>query len=643
MEHNATRNLLQPNTPSHTLNSQSYPRKKLSMLLDSIDTPSDLRQFEENQLSAISEELRRYLLSSVSQSSGHFASGLGVVELTVALHYIYQTPFDQLIWDVGHQAYPHKILTGRKQAMGTIRQKEGLHPFPWREESEYDTFSVGHSSTSLSAALGMAIAAEKEGLGRKTVAVIGDGALTGGMAFEALNHAGDLKKDMLIILNDNEMSISENVGALNNHLANILSGKLYSRLRESSKKVLQGVPTIQELARRTEEHLKGMVVPGTLFEELGFNYIGPIDGHDLPMLVQTLRNMKDLKGPQFLHIMTQKGRGYGPAEADPIGWHAVPKFNPNDFKKPDVAKSTPTYSQIFGHWLCDVAAADPKLIAITPAMREGSGMVEFSQKFPEQYFDAAIAEQHAVTLAAGLACSGHPSVVAIYSTFLQRAYDQLIHDVAIQNLPVLFAIDRSGIVGEDGPTHQGAFDLCYLRCIPNMVVMTPSDENECRQMLYTGYRLGRPAAVRYPRGKGPGVETDSKMTELPIGKAKVLRQGKAIALLNFGHLLDAGQEVAQRLDLTLIDMRFVKPIDTEILKELAQTHQGFVTLEEGAIQGGAGSAVIQECMAMGLAVPTLTIGLPDHFVKHGATPLVRQEIGIDAQGIERQIKAYFKR
>ncbi len=611
------------------------------MLLDSIHLPHQMRELQEDQLSTFADELRGFLLSSVSQSSGHFASGLGTVELTVALHYVYQTPFDQIIWDVGHQAYPHKILTGRKDKLHTIRQKEGLHPFPWREESEYDTFSVGHSSTSLSAALGMAIAAEKEQQGRKVVAVIGDGALTGGMAFEALNHAGDLKKDMLIILNDNEMSISENVGALNNHLSRILSGKLYTTLREGGKKALKGMPTIKELARRTEEHLKGMVVPGTLFEELGFNYIGPIDGHDVKGLVATLKNMRELKGPQILHIMTKKGKGYAPAEADPIGWHAVPKFNPDTFKKPPVAKTSPTYSQVFGQWLCDMAQQDPKLMAITPAMREGSGMVEFSQKFPHQYLDAAIAEQHAVTLAAGLACAHHPTVVAIYSTFLQRGYDQLIHDVALQQLPVLFAIDRAGIVGADGPTHQGAFDISFMRCVPNMVIMTPSDEQECRNMLYTGYCLGRPAAVRYPRGQGIGAECDGTMQKLPIGQAKLLRQGQDYALLNFGHLLPEARIVAERMNLTLVDMRFVKPLDIDMIQKLAEHHTGFITLEEGSIAGGAGSAVIEALMQHTILKPTLTLGLPDTFIKHGATELIRQELQLDAQGIEQNIKRHF--
>ncbi|GLS82781.1 1-deoxy-D-xylulose-5-phosphate synthase [Paraferrimonas haliotis] len=611
-------------------------------LLDCAHSPQELRQLSSEQLPQVADELRACLLSSVSQSSGHFASGLGTVELTVALHYVYNTPFDKIVWDVGHQAYPHKILTERRAQITTIRQKDGLHPFPWPPESEYDTFAVGHSSTSISAALAMAIAADKEGKERKTVAVIGDGALTGGMAFEALNHAGDLHKDMLVIINDNEMSISENVGALNNHMARLMSGQLYTSIRESGKKVLQGLPTIKEMARRTEEHLKGMVVPGTLFEELGFNYIGPIDGHDVNGLVDTLRNMRQLKGPQILHVMTKKGKGYAPAEADPIGWHAVPKFNPSEMKKPAAAKSLPTYSQVFGQWLCDVAEKDPKLMAITPAMREGSGMVEFSRRFPTQYFDAAIAEQHAVALGAGMASCGYPTVVAIYSTFLQRGYDQLIHDVALQELPVLFAIDRAGIVGEDGPTHQGAFDISYLRCIPNMTIMTPSDEKECRNMLYTGYKLGKPAAVRYPRGSGTGASHSDDMEELTVGKGRLLREGNDYAILNFGHLLSKAQTVADKLDLSLADMRFVKPLDLELIESLARSHKGLITIEENAIAGGAGSAVLEALQQLGINLPVLTIGLPDEFIKHGATNLVQAELQIDEAGIEQRIHNYFK-
>ncbi|UYA59327.1 1-deoxy-D-xylulose 5-phosphate synthase [Pectobacterium sp. F1-1] len=603
-----------------------------------VETPDELRLLPKDSLPKLCDELRQYLLDSVSRSSGHFASGLGTVELTVALHYVYNTPFDHLVWDVGHQAYPHKILTGRRDRISTIRQKGGLHPFPWRDESDYDVLSVGHSSTSISAGLGMAVAAEREGKGRRTVCVIGDGAITAGMAFEAMNHAGDIRSDLLVVLNDNEMSISENVGALNNHLAQLLSGKLYASLREGGKKVLSGLPPIKELVKRTEEHLKGMVVPGTLFEELGFNYIGPVDGHDVQALAHTLKNMRNLKGPQLLHIMTKKGKGYAPAEQDPISWHAVPKFDPASGTLPKSKEGAqPTYSKIFGQWLQETAAKDSKLMAITPAMREGSGMVQFSRDYPQQYFDVAIAEQHAVTFAAGLAVGGYHPVVAIYSTFLQRAYDQVIHDVAIQNLPVLFAIDRGGIVGADGQTHQGAFDLSFLRCIPNMIIMTPSDENECRQMLHTGYHYQKgPTAVRYPRGNGTGTEL-TPLSELPIGKGVVRRQGETIAILNFGTLLPEAQIAAEQLNATLVDMRFVKPLDEALLEELAQSHSTFVTLEENAIMGGAGSGVNEFLMAKRLAVSVLNIGLPDVFIPQGSQEEIRADLGLDAAGIERRI------
>ncbi|WP_447072653.1 1-deoxy-D-xylulose-5-phosphate synthase [Shewanella indica] len=608
-------------------------------VLAQANTPEELRQLPQSLLPQLADELREFLLKSVGMSSGHFASGLGTVELTVALHYVYNTPFDRLVWDVGHQAYPHKILTGRRDRMPTIRQKGGLHPFPWREESEYDTFSVGHSGTSISAALAMAVAADKEQAGRKVVAVIGDGAMTGGMVFEAMNHAGDLHKDMLMVLNDNEMSISENVGALNNHLAQLMSGRFYTTIREGGKKVLKGMPVIKEMARRTEEHLKGMVVPGTLFEELGFNYIGPIDGHDVDALVETLRNMRSLKGPQVLHIMTKKGKGYEPAEKDPIGWHAVPKFDPSQFCKPVTKPGKPSFSQVFGKWLCDIAAKDDKVLGITPAMREGSGMVEFSQKFPEQYFDAAIAEQHAVTLGAGFACEGYKPVVAIYSTFLQRGYDQLIHDVALQRLPVLFAIDRGGIVGADGPTHQGAFDLSYLRCVPNMVIMAPSDENECRQMLYTGYCYDKgPSAVRYPRGSATGAEQVEEMTAMAIGKGLVRRQGKQIAILNFGTTLAASLDAAESLNATVADMRFVKPLDEDLIRELAANHDLLVTVEENAIMGGAGSGVLEYLASQGISKPLLQIGLPDEFIKHGSPEEILTELKLDASGILEQIQ-----
>ena len=600
-------------------------------------TVQELRLLPKESLPTLCDELRQYLLDSVSRSSGHFASGLGVVELTVALHYVYNTPFDQLVWDVGHQAYPHKILTGRRERIGTIRQKNGLHPFPWRGESEYDVLNVGHSSTSISAGLGIAVAAGKENKGRRTACIIGDGAITAGMAFEAMNHAGDIKADLLVILNDNEMSISENVGALNNHLAQLLSGKMYSRLRESGKKVLTGLPPIKELVKRTEEHLKGMVVPGTLFEELGFNYIGPVDGHDVLSLVQTLRNMRDLKGPQFLHIMTKKGKGYAPAEQDPITWHAVPKFDPAQGQLPKSAEGLPSYSKIFGQWLCETAEQDKKLMAITPAMREGSGMVTFSRNYPDQYFDVAIAEQHAVTFAAGLAIGGFKPVVAIYSTFLQRAYDQVIHDVAIQQLPVLFAIDRGGIVGADGQTHQGAFDIAFLRCIPGMVIMTPSDENECRQMLYTGYHYqDGPSAVRYPRGTGTGA-TLEPLAALPLGKGVVKRQGEKLAILNFGTLLPEAAAAAEAINATLVDMRFVKPLDEALILELAASHDSLVTLEEGAIKGGAGSGVNEVLMAKRKCVPVLNIGLPDEFIPQGTQNEIRADYQLDAAGIQKQI------
>ncbi|WP_113627185.1 1-deoxy-D-xylulose-5-phosphate synthase [Pectobacterium peruviense] len=608
-----------------------------------VETPDELRLLPKESLPKLCDELRQYLLDSVSRSSGHFASGLGTVELTVALHYVYNTPFDHLVWDVGHQAYPHKILTGRRDRISTIRQKGGLHPFPWRDESEYDVLSVGHSSTSISAGLGMAVAAEREGKGRRTVCVIGDGAITAGMAFEAMNHAGDIKSDLLVVLNDNEMSISENVGALNNHLAQLLSGKLYASLREGGKKVLSGLPPIKELVKRTEEHLKGMVVPGTLFEELGFNYIGPVDGHDVQALTHTLKNMRNLKGPQLLHIMTKKGKGYAPAEQDPISWHAVPKFDPASGTLPKSKEGAqPTYSKIFGQWLQETAAKDSKLMAVTPAMREGSGMVQFSRDYPQQYFDVAIAEQHAVTFAAGLAVGGYHPVVAIYSTFLQRAYDQVIHDVAIQNLPVLFAIDRGGIVGADGQTHQGAFDLSFLRCIPNMIIMTPSDENECRQMLHTGYHYQKgPTAVRYPRGNGTGTEL-TPLSELPIGKGVVRRQGETIAILNFGTLLPEAQAAAEKLNATLVDMRFVKPLDEALLEELAQSHNTFVTLEENAVMGGAGSGVNEFLMAKRLAVSVLNIGLPDVFIPQGSQEEIRVDLGLDAAGIERRITQWME-
>jgi len=614
-------------------------------LLALANTPQELRQLPKNNLPRLSDELRSYLLKTVSESSGHLASGLGTVELTVALHYVFNTPVDRIVWDVGHQAYPHKILTNRRDKMHTIRQKDGLHPFPNRNESEFDTFTVGHSGTSISAALGMAIAAAKEGKNRKVVAVIGDGAITGGMAFEAMNHAGSLDKDMLIILNDNEMSISENVGALNNHLAKLLTGQMYTSIREGGKKLLSGIPSIKELARRSEEHLKGMVVPGTLFEEFGFNYIGPLDGHDVNGLVETLKNMRNLKGPQILHVMTKKGKGYIPAEKDPIGYHGVPKFDPMTTSLP-AGSGAVTFSKVFGQWLCDMAKQDSKLMGITPAMREGSGMVEFSQQFPDQYFDAAIAEQHAVTLGAGMACEDLKPVIAIYSTFLQRGYDQLIHDVAIPNLDVLFAIDRGGLVGADGETHQGAFDLSFLNCIPNMLVMAPSDENECRQMLYTGYIHQGPAAVRYPRGGATNAEIAPKMTALEIGKAIIKRQsnkdkdGKKVAILSYGTLLNHALIAGEYLDASVVDMRFIKPFDQAMVTEIANSHDMIVTVEENAIIGGAGSVVSQFVMNNRLSVPVLNIGLPDKFVTQGTQAEQQAMLELDSDGLIKQITAF---
>ncbi len=603
-------------------------------LLDSMNSPAELRELDAEQLPLLCAELREFLVWSVGQSGGHFGAGLGVVELTAALHYVFNTPEDRLVWDVGHQAYPHKILTGRREQMPLIRSKEGPAAFPLRSESEYDTFGVGHSSTSIGAALGMALAARAQGKERETIAVIGDGAMTAGMAFEALDHAGHEKADMLVILNDNDMSISNNVSALNKYFTRIWSSRTYSALRAGSKRVLEKIPAAWEFARRTEEHMKGMVAPGTLFEELGFNYYGPIDGHDLDELVTTLQNLKKLKGPRFLHVVTRKGKGFEPAENDPVKYHAL--------KKQGVAPAAvkqPTYSNVFGNWLCDMAAADERLMGITPAMREGSDLIRFSEEYPQRYFDVAIAEQHAVTLAAGLACDGAKPVVAIYSTFLQRGYDQLIHDVALQNLDVLFAIDRAGLVGEDGPTHHGAYDLSYLRCIPNMVVMAPSDENECRQMLYTGYQHCGPAAVRYPRGSGTGVEPQVEMQALALGKGVVRRRcsqtggTKKVALLVFGAPLAAALEAAVTLDATVADMRFVKPLDDELVAELALSHDLLVTVEENAVMGGAGSAVLESLCRADIQLPVQMLGLPDHYIEHASPVQQLAETGLDAAGI----------
>ncbi len=611
-------------------------------LLDAIQSPAGLRQMPVAKLPEVAQELRQFLIHTVSTRGGHFAAGLGAVELAVALHYVFDTPHDRLVWDVGHQAYPHKVLTGRRDQLHTIKQPGGLAPFPTRTESEYDTFGVGHSSTSISAALGMAVAAGQLGESRRVVAIIGDGAMTAGMAFEALNHAGSLPTDLLVILNDNDMSISENVGALSNYFAAALSGRVYRHLREGGKKVLKPIPPIWELARRSEEHLKGMVLPGTLFEELGFNYIGPMDGHDVRALVTTLRNVKKLGGPQFLHIVTRKGKGYAPAEADPIKWHGPGPFDPVSGTIFKEAASGPSYSQIFGKWLCDMAEQDPHVIGITPAMREGSGLVEFSKRFPDRYFDVAIAEQHAVTFAAGLATEGLKPVVAIYSTFLQRAYDQLIHDVALQNLPVLFAVDRAGLVGSDGATHQGSYDLSYLRCIPNLVVMAPSDENECRQMLYTGTTLSCPSVVRYPRGTGPGVPLEKAFTAIPVGRAVLKREGRCgLALLAFGPMLEPATRIAERLDATLVNMRFVKPLDEALILDLAGRHRAFITLEENAVQGGAGSAIAELLAAEGVSLPLLQIGIPDRFIEHGSRDSCLAAAGLDAQSLGATVERWW--
>jgi 1-deoxy-D-xylulose-5-phosphate synthase len=611
-------------------------------LLETIGSPADLRRLPASKLLDLATELRQFLIQSVSTRGGHFAAGLGTVELTIALHYVFNTPYDRLVWDVGHQAYPHKVLTGRRAQLHTIKQDLGLAPFPSRSESEYDTFGVGHSSTSISAALGMAVAAAQRGENRRVVAIIGDGALTAGMAFEALNHAGSLPADLLIVLNDNDMSISENVGALSNYLARALSGRMYSHLRESGKKVLRQMPTVWELARRSEEHLKGMVLPGTLFEEMGFNYIGPMDGHDVKALVNTLRNLRKLRGPQFLHVVTRKGKGYAPAEADPIKWHGPGPFDPASGMIFKETSSGPSYSQIFGKWLCDMAERDPSIVGITPAMREGSGLVEYSKRFPARYFDVAIAEQHAVTFAAGLAAEGLKPVVAIYSTFLQRAYDQLIHDVALQNLPVVFAVDRAGLVGSDGATHQGSYDLSYLRCIPNMIIMAPADENECRQMLYTGTTLASPTVVRYPRGTGPGVQIAAEMTALAVGQAQLRREGRSgLAILAFGALVDSAQKIAERLDATIVNMRFVKPLDEQLILSLAERHRAIITIEENAVIGGAGAGVGEVLAAAGLQLPLLHIGIPDRFIEHGTRDTCLARAGLDLAGLSASVERWW--
>lgn len=612
--------------------------RPLTPLLDSIDSPADLRALDEKQLPQVADELRAFLLYSVGQTGGHFGAGLGVVELTIALHYVYETPDDRLVWDVGHQTYPHKILTSRRERMNSIRQGNGLSGFPKREESDYDTFGVGHSSTSISAAQGMAIGAKMAGIERKVAAIIGDGAMTAGMAFEALNHATHTATDMLVVLNDNNMSISPNVGGFSTYLSKIWASKFYNSLREGSKQVLGKIPPAWEFARRTEEHIKGFMSPGTLFEEMGFNYVGPINGHDLGDLVLCLRSLREIKGPKLLHIITQKGKGFEPAELDPVGYHALNKIEPKKAAIGAVdAPKKLKYQDVFGQWLCDMAAQDNKLVGITPAMCEGSGMVEFARDYPERFYDVAIAEQHAVTLAAGMACEGQKPVVAIYSTFLQRAYDQLVHDVALQNLDVTFAIDRAGLVGEDGPTHAGSFDISFLRCIPNMVVAAPSDENECRQLLYTAYQYPGPAAVRYPRGTGVGTPIQSEMTLLPLGKGLVKREGRQVAILCFGTLLATAQQVADKLNLSLCDMRFVKPIDEELIQRMAASHELLVTLEENAIAGGAGSAVAELLNERGIQIPLLQLGFSDEFVDHNSQKRQLSEQGLDALGIETAI------
>ncbi|WP_028448564.1 1-deoxy-D-xylulose-5-phosphate synthase [Chitinibacter tainanensis] len=614
-------------------------------ILDQIDSPADVRALAREQLPQLAQDVRQFLLDSVSRTGGHFASNLGAVELTVALHYVFDTPHDRLVWDVGHQSYPHKILTGRKNRMHTMRQKGGLAGFPKRDESEYDTFGVGHSSTSIGAALGMAEAALLKGEKRKAIAVIGDGAMTAGQAIEALFNAGhrDLT-DLLVILNDNEMSISPNVGAFNNYLAKLLSGKFYNGIRQASGKVLEAMPPLKELAKRGEESVKGFLTPGTLFEEIGFNYIGPIDGHDMETLVATLSNIRQLKGPQFLHVVTKKGNGYKLAVADPVKYHAVTPFTPADGMAGSKGGGKPTFTQIFGDWLCDMAAQDDKLVGITPAMREGSGLVRFHQEYPSRYFDVGIAEQHAVTFAGGLACEGLKPVVAIYSTFLQRAYDQLVHDVALQNLDVTFAIDRAGLVGADGPTHAGSFDLSYLRCIPNVAILAPGDENECRQMLYTAYQYPGPACVRYPRGSGMGGAVESEMRALPWGKGEVRRQvgpsaARKVAILAFGTVLEATLHAGEQLDATVVNMRFIKPLDTELISTLLASHDLLVTVEDNAIMGGAGSAVLEAMMAAGQCKPVLQLGLPDSYVEHGEQKQMLAECGLDADGIATAIRA----
>lgn len=608
----------------------------MTPLLNTINNPEQLRLLERRELVQLAQELRLFLVDSVAKTGGHLASNLGVVELTIALHYVFNTPDDKLVWDVGHQTYPHKILTGRREAMQNLRKPQGIAGFPRRSESEYDTFGTGHSSTSISAALGMAVAAQKAGSERRAVAIIGDGAMTAGMAFEALNNAGNMDANLLVVLNDNDMSISNNVGALNNYLAKLLSSRFYGTVRKSGKKVLSALPPMMEFAKRAEEHVKGMVTPGTLFEEFGFNYIGPIDGHDLDTLIDTLHNIKQLSGPQFLHIVTQKGKGFEPAEANPNKFHGVGKFDPFNGNAIS-AKAAKSYTEVFGEWLVEMATADQRLIGITPAMCDGSGLNAFASRFPERYYDVGIAEQHALTFAAGMACDGLKPVVAIYSTFLQRAYDQLVHDIALQNLPVLLAIDRAGLVGADGPTHAGSFDLTFMRCIPNIVIMTPSDENECRQMLTTGFLYDGVAAVRYPRGSGTGAIVKNDLTPIEIGKGRIERQGEKVAILAFGSMLRPALEAAERVNATVANMRFVKPIDHALIAQIASTHSVIITVEENCVMGGAGSAVMESLQTIQLNLPhpikTLSLGLPDEFIEHGVHETMLADCGLDAKGI----------
>ena len=606
-------------------------------LLDKINSPKDLKKLSRSELVTLCDEMRDFIIESVSKTGGHLSSNLGVIELTVALHYVFDCPQDKFIWDVGHQTYPHKILTGRKKKMGSLRALDGISGFPKISESDYDIFGTGHSSTSISAALGMAEALKKKNLDHKAIAIIGDGAMTAGMAFEGLNNAGDSKNNILVILNDNDMSISKNVGALNNYLAKLMSGNLYGSIKRSSKAVLSAIPPMLEFAKRAEEHMKGMVIPGTLFEEFGFNYIGPIDGHDLNALVDTLNNLKALQGPQLLHVATQKGFGYEPAETDPNKFHGVGQFSLSDGTQPLKIKKA-TYTDVFGDWIVDMAMIDKKLCAITPAMLDGSGLNKFSEKFPDRFFDVGIAEQHAITFAAGLACENYKPVIAIYSTFLQRAYDQLIHDVALQNIPMLFAIDRAGIVGQDGPTHSGSFDLSFLRCIPNILIMAPSNENECRQMLFTGFKFKGISVVRYPRGPGPGSAIKSKMTAIPIGKAEVIRKGRTIALLAFGNMLEEALKAGDKINATVVNMRFIKPLDIKLIRDLGSSHKLLVTLEENTISGGAGSAVLEVISEYDLKCQSLRIGIPDKFVEQGSQEQLRKKYGLDAASIIKSIE-----